>query len=313
MKAICALCCAALAALLTVAAGSMPVLLATEAPSADDGNPFEIARGPGPSAPLSKWGVVRLGAGSKRVFSGVRQIAFSPDGRHVAAGDGQCARIWEIEGLKEDCSILLRQSSLTLLTFARDGQALITSGSKVGEEIRLWNTETGENLATFGPGGPFVGISSDSATLFVGGDGQIVRYSVATVKEQHRSSLQSGPLALAPDGQYIAVISSLANDRGLPRVEIRDMSGAGHSKLDGLEGLPTCALFSPDGTRFVAADRESSHVHLWVIGRPSRTPALRGHAAPVNAMAFSTDGRHLATASEDTTVVLWEVATGQPP
>ena len=38
---------------------------------------------------------------------------------------------------------------------------------------------------------------------------------------------------------------------------------------------------------------------------------LNGHNSAVNGVAFSSDGRRLATASMDTTIKLWDMATGQ--
>ena len=38
---------------------------------------------------------------------------------------------------------------------------------------------------------------------------------------------------------------------------------------------------------------------------------LPGHGGPVHAVAFSPDGRHLASASDDRTVKVWAVWTGQ--
>jgi WD40 repeat protein len=45
-------------------------------------------------------------------------------------------------------------------------------------------------------------------------------------------------------------------------------------------------------------------------GRPHGSPLI-GHTAAVGGVAFSPDGRLLATSSRDGTVRLWEVATGE--
>ena len=47
--------------------------------------------------------------------------------------------------------------------------------------------------------------------------------------------------------------------------------------------------------------------------RPERSRAtLRGHTDVVEALAFSPDGKTLATGSADTSARLWDVASGQP-
>jgi WD40 repeat protein len=76
-----------------------------------------------------------------------------------------------------------------------------------------------------------------------------------------------------------------------------------------MDGTASKIVFSPDGrTVAVAAGRT---VDLWrLAGRsdPVRLGTLKGHSDKVMAMAFSPDGRTLATGSRDTTAALWNVA-----
>jgi WD40 repeat protein len=86
--------------------------------------------------------------------------------------------------------------------------------------------------------------------------------------------------------------------------------------LDKLSGRGEAAVhgpivFSPDGKRFalgVVGQQYTTYgvrVYDWPEGKPLKT--FLGHRGPVSAQRFSADGNFLATGSQDTSVLLWDL------
>ena len=239
-------------------------------------------------------------------------VAFSPDGRYLAAsGDGPIW-IWDAAGDGARRVFTGHSGSVWALRFSPDGHRLASAGADA--TVRVWNaTRTDAPLilpgddgtldtVAFSPDGRSVAAgSTDSNTIHVwdtdGVDDPLVLHG-------HHGPVWS--VAFSPDGRRLASGSADGT------VRLWDPGYPGDPVVWQGHRAPVRGLaLSRRGDR-VASGGEDGTVHLW-----SNTGAdlldLYGHTDAVLAVALSADGRWIASGGRDRTVRIWDTTGRTPP
>jgi eukaryotic-like serine/threonine-protein kinase len=221
----------------------------------------------------------------------VTRVAFSPDGRQLATAcrDG-LIRLWN----SSDGSMVRtfdepNPSALTL-AFHPGGSRIASSG--IDGRIKIWDCATGRLLRT---------LNGHAGTV----------YCVAYSPDGHRLAAGDGfpPWEAVEHLRTPGIVKVWNEATGDEFFTLR-----GHTQnVMGME-------FSPDGRRLATVSGAALAVPLvankpgelliWDVQNGTRIRAVHGHDGPLTSVAYSPDGKTLATSSWDRTVKLWDAETG---
>lgn len=242
-----------------------------------------------------------------RVFD----VAFSKDGLRLAAAyeDGSF-RIWDVATEKP---LLVCESAHSnhcrSIAWAVDGQALWTTGDE--GMIRGWRTDNGEPVGDAIPvEKPYqVVISSEPERLVVASrDASIHLFPLPRsaeskhVLEGHRAPVRN--LALGPNG----LLASVGHDQTLKVWDLN--SGRCTHSVSGEGGGRFFAVAFAPGGQHVAMAGDGGRVHFCDLQKSKVIRSWPAHEREIRSLAFSRDGRLLASAGEDVEVRVWKIPGG---
>lgn len=280
----------------------------------------------------------------------IKSLAFSRNGKLLAsASDDGSVRLWDLGpraaslqtvsldfdlwamALHPDGSILaLAGSEGQMLLMDRNGAAVGSNSEEADDnQSQLCYSPDGSRLLSIGNYGAWMIRDGKTLLRAMAADDSKARYGFfidderlallledGTVQIRNRDGLLQATVIPADEKNPVTAIARLGPrtiliGRKNGNLDIHDLSGKKVETLPGGLKDPDLILSSPDGK---VAEISGKTVTWWArtwTGQWKQERKLeQAHEQPIRSLAFTPDGRRLATGSEDMTCHIWDLETG---
>ncbi len=239
------------------------------------------------------------------------QPAFAPSGRALAMPRGETVSLLDLATSEEIEQLTALGPDVLVLAYSPDG-TLLVSGARNGE-IRVWSCAECRLLRELDNANGAVHLlhfCADARRLLsVDAKGKAIWWDTLTWQAVRTfamgvESFWAG--AVSPDGRLLAVgtVTGVIHWLNAETGKLLATTGAGHRRH-----IVNDIAFSPDGTQ-AASVANDGIVAIWDPSSFQLVVRFKGHMQGAHAVAFSPDGRRLATGGNTRDAVkLWDLST----